>query len=188
MIASTLINTYLHPLYFIIPSIFALILGLVIGKNLEEVRKKKYGTEKDYQAFRYKKLKAILSGLGIYIESDFFYSHAQIKLNIEILNNKLGKKKPSAKVIGILITIFSPGAIIALLKLVDWPSIPNPLLQTILTLILTLIGMFIMFIPLMSELLDKNHTKMEELRCMLYEILFSFNRDDSVLPSRKDAK
>ena len=152
--------------WFLIPySMLLVILFLLILKKGEEIKNTKYESEEDYENKHYEILIKILKKHSIFIEDNKDLTRFNMQTLLDIANQKLNRKKTSSLFVGFLISMVP-----ILLKL----FVSNTYLlfqETIITLIIMIIGLFLMIWPLLREILDKELNKIEDLRNMLYEIL-----------------
>ncbi|WP_217595810.1 hypothetical protein [Cohnella sp. GbtcB17] len=165
------LGSYTNQLYYIPMFISAIFLYWFIDKELSRIRNRKYGTKIDFLERKYVILIDLLEKQGIYNPSDKTASENKIHYLIEILNEKLRDKKRSTKLISFLGTI-----VVLLARLIPFSELKevtfNQTTLLWLTLSVQLLGIFIMAYPILFEILNRNHSKMDEMRNMLYEIIF----------------
>ncbi|WP_163855437.1 hypothetical protein [Paenibacillus elgii] len=145
-----------------------------VNRELLKIRAMKYGSEQKFQEMRYTQLIDILKTNKVYFEKNNELSKQRIHCLIEILNIKLNKKRISSKFysfVGTAIVVIAKSPFKFSTINTKLKGISPESLELWLTLIIQLFGLILLFIPIILELLDKKHSKMEELRDMLFEIL-----------------
>lgn len=160
--------------FWILIAVVAFYTFWYVNKLVLKVRSEKYGTREHFQEMRYVYLLDILKSNNIYDENDLQKTRDQFNTLINILNNKLNKRKISARFysfMGTLIVITTKGnSVINFIK-TKAGSLPNDTINLTIVLCIQLFGLLLALLPLIFEILDRNHEKMHEMRNMLYEVL-----------------
>ncbi|MCC3372493.1 hypothetical protein [Cohnella sp. REN36] len=162
------LGSIISEFYYLIMILCTFLMYLLINKELKKIKTKRYGSDVNFHDTKYLLLFDILEKNNIYDPKNTLSSERKIHYLISILNENLNKKKTSVKLLSILGTIFVLAA-----KIIPFSKITaTDISQSWLTLAIQLVGLLMMTYPLIFEIMDKKHLKMDELRNMLYEILF----------------
>lgn len=152
--------------FLVLMILFELILIGYVKIVTNQIKAWKYGSSDDFQQTRYKLLIDILSKKEIYHQGDVVRTKEKLLLFVALLNSKLSGNKKGIPVLGLLTTIF-----ITIVRFGVEHKYPTEIYISLFTLVIMLFGVYMMFSPIINELLNKDRNKMEEMRNMIVEHL-----------------